>query len=222
MLNQESTRTENSEVLFERYLRENKYSYEPHHPVGGGNVDFKVNSKGSAVLCDVKEVRDSAEDSGAGFARLDAHKHIRGDVRKLRQKFKDERPAFPVVLVTMNFSSRFFTGLTVARALLGDAGKFVDRGTLEPVSPFQHLPRGNAAMTEQHNRSISGVLVFDWNHENHRLFVNPFTDKEIPSRFFPEIQEIKIDRNASEGDLRNLAEIMFWPKTFRRNQHLEK
>ena len=141
---------------------------------------------------------------------IDAHGHIRSDIRKLRSKFKT-RPNVAVILVTMNCSSNFFTGLTVARALMGDIGINFDRRALQVTSPLHHLPKGNATLTREQNRSISAVLVFDGPGGRHCLFVNPFADHPFPNTVFPGVTVIPLDRSAHGEALKTLSTFMFWP-----------
>ena len=67
----------------------------------------------------MKEVHDSRV---GPQEEIDAYTHIREDLKDLRRKFGGTKPTFPVVLVTMNFSSKFFTAHTVSRAMYGDIG----------------------------------------------------------------------------------------------------
>ena len=203
---------EHSEQIFADYLTTHGMCYQREYPVNGANVDFCIEMANSRVLCDVKEVRESKEER---IAEIDAHYHIRGDIRKLRAKFGKNRPSVPVFLVTMNFSSNFFTGLTIARALLGDIGINFDRLTSTVTSPLHHLPRGNAALTEASNRSISAVLVFDCATRcQHYLFINPFADKPIPEDFFPtSVRRVKLRRDMTQEELLQLSNFMFWPST---------
>ncbi|OQW71531.1 MAG: hypothetical protein BVN35_16285 [Proteobacteria bacterium ST_bin11] len=173
-----------SEGLFATYLDKYEMAYTRHYRVSGDkNVDFMIEFP-SVVFCDVKEVRDSSSDFGS---KIDAYEHIRDDICKLRKKFKNVKPQEPVVLVTMNFSSSFFTAFTVAQAMLGDVGFAISNGNRGDA---RHLPRGNAAVTKNGNTAISGVLVFDANSGNHRYLSNPFSSYPVPNGFFPEIREI--------------------------------
>ena len=110
----------------------------------------------------------------------------------------------------MNFSSRFFTGFTVARAMLGDAGVDFDRETMQTISDIYYLPRGNAKMTKKHNRSISGILVFDRANGNHCLFTNPFAEHPVPDGFFPEVQVVSLTRESLSSEYKRLSKLMFW------------
>lgn len=193
-----------SEGLFASYLDAHGMDYERHFRVSGEkNVDFKI-AASDVVLCDVKEVHDSRMGS-PGI--IDAYTHIREDINDLRKKFKKKKPTNPVVLVTMNFSSNFFTALTVARAILGDIGAEFDS---QSRGEAHHLPRGNASFTKTTNTSISGVLVYDCATGNHTYFSNPFAKFKIPSNYFPSIKEIEIKRNAGEQELVRLSGFMFW------------
>ena len=195
-----------SEDLFLEYLVRRNFLFERNYPVGRGNLDFRVERSGSVVLCDVKEVRDPEVDS---HGKIEAHEHIRSDIRKLRAKFK-HRPEIPVVLVTINVSTRFFTGATVAVALLGDIGVDFNRSNLSITTPLHHLNKGNAVLTKTHNRSISGVFVFDIVNRNHCLFTNPFTDHPVPQLFFPEVRVVDLNRDAQGDEIKELSNTMFW------------
>jgi len=159
------------------------------------------------VLCDVKEVHDPQADPGG---RVEAEVHIRSNIRKLRAKFGKTRPDITVVSVTMNFSSRFFTGVTVARALWGEVGLTFDPESGEITSAVHHLPTGNAALTQNQNRSISAVLVFDHVNRRHCLFLSPFADHPVPRDFFPDVQVIPLDRTSEGDDLILLSKFQFW------------
>ncbi|MBW2021204.1 MAG: hypothetical protein JRI65_14625 [Deltaproteobacteria bacterium] len=196
-----------SEQLFRTYLDKHNFEYRRSYRVNGGDIDFRVNIYGDILLCDVKEVKDSTSDT---YGEIDAERHIRGDIRKLRAKFSKNRPEVPVLLVTMNFSSKFFTGLTIARALLGEIGFTFDRNCGEALSPFHHLPKGNAALTHRHNRSISGVFVFDHVHLNHRIFLSPFADYPISLGLFPEVEFTQLDRRSEKDELIGLSRYRFW------------
>ena len=104
-----------SEGLFKSYLDLLGLRHERHVCVHGDkNVDFHVDGE-TPVLCDVKEIRPSPTDPD----QIDAYSHLREDLRDLRKKFGPSKPVVPVLLVTMNFSGRLFTGFSVARAMLG-------------------------------------------------------------------------------------------------------
>jgi len=196
-----------SEELFADYLSEHLLPYDRNYAVTSGDVDFRIERASSIVLCDVKEVRDSKKNP---CGKLDAGGHIRSDLKKLREKFKKGRPDQPVVLVTMNCSTNFFTGLTVATALLGDIGIDFDKNTLPFTSPVHHLPHGNAVLTQTHNCSISGVFVFDIESRKHYLFRSPFTDHPVPSECFPQVRVVDLSRKTQGQELAELSNIMFW------------
>lgn len=113
------------ETMFAEWLDQCCIRYERNYVVTSGNVDFLIKFSTSHVYCDVKEVRASP---GMPDSTIDADGHIRSDIRKLRAKF-DFRPTLPVLLATINFCPKFFTGLTVARAMLGEIGVLFDRHT---------------------------------------------------------------------------------------------
>jgi len=116
-----------SESLFEEYLKEQGIIFSRNFLVNSKNkknVDFRLTKGQQVILCDVKEVKDSEIKLGPGAGKLGggnitAQDHIRGDIKKLRQKFENP-PTVSLMLVSINFSSNFFTALTVARALMGE------------------------------------------------------------------------------------------------------
>ena len=193
-----------SEGFFESYLNHLGLTYQRHVPVRGDkNVDFRIEGD-PAILCDVKEVRASA----IGSPDIDAYSHIREDLAELRKKFGPCRPRIPVLLVTVNFSARLFTGFSIARAMLGDVGAEISpNGRGE----FHHLPRGNAAMTRSHHTVLSGILLFDCGIKgNHALFRNPYATHPVPDHWFPAVRRVIVDRDATEEHLKALANITFW------------
>jgi len=194
-----------SEKLFTTYLESHSMGFERDFRVcGEKNVDFKITIAAGTVLCDVKEVRDSIIGTAG---KIDAYTHIREDLKDLRKKFGRNKPTFPVVLVTMNFSNNFFTAHTVARAMFGDIGaEFSGKVRGE----IHHLPRGNASMTKTTNTSISGVLVFDCASGNHTYFSNEFANINLPSGYFPGITEFNLKRSSREKELVPLSNLMFW------------
>lgn len=195
------------EALFAEWLGQHCIKYERHYEVTPGNVDFLIKFSRSRVYCYVKEVRASPDPSGSS---IDADGHIRSDIRKLRAKFKS-RPTLPVLLVTINFSPKFFTGLTVSRAMLGEVGVLFDRHTIEITKPTHHLPKGNASLTAAQNRSISGVLVWAGRRQRHVLFLSPFAEHPLDGSPFPDTDVVTLDRSASPGALHALSDRMFWP-----------
>lgn len=197
-----------AETLFAEWLDQHCIKYERHHEVTPGNVDFLIEFSKSRVYCDVKEVRASPPDLSG--SRIDADGHIRSDIRKLRAKFK-ARPVWPVLLVTMNFSPKFFTGLTVSRAMLGEVGALFDRHTVGITKPTHYLPKGNASLTTGQNRSISGVLVWTGRRQRHVLFLSPFAEHPLDGSLFPDTDVVTLDRSASPSAIHALSDRMFWP-----------
>jgi len=196
------------EKLFEDYLTLHGLKYQRDLLVSGkGNVDFHIQSDSHTILCDVKEIRDSIQKDDC---ELNAYINIRNDINKLRKKFGQNRPDLPCVLVSMNFSSSFFTGLTVARAMLGDVGVYFDKESKQIISPVRHLPSGNARMTENQNRTISGVLVFDRAGNYHCLFTNPFAEHPVPDGFFPNVQVVLLTKDSLCSQMQNLPNLIFW------------
>ena len=180
------------------------------------DVDFFLRSDKGDVYVDVKEVRDSREES----LEIDAYLHIREDIKDIRKKFNVARPTLPVVLVSVNLSTNFFTGLTVARALLGDIGIEFDPYTKTITETLHHLPKGNAVLTQKKHKSISGVFVFDLYNQRHCLFINPYADNPIPLNYFPEVREVTIKKTANQEELKKLSNIMFWNVNFKENNGL--
>ena len=193
-----------SEGLFKTYLDHLGLRYERHVPVHGDkNVDFRVEGE-TPVLCDVKEIRPSPTDPD----EIDAYSHLREDLRDLRKKFGPCKPVVPVLLVTINFSDRLFTGFSVARAMLGDVGAEISP---DGRGDIHHLLRGNAVMTRSHTTVISEIFVFDCVPEgNHALFANPYAAYPVPGQCFPLVRRIFVAKDATEERLKALANITFW------------
>jgi len=202
MLDSLEMKTNKSEELFETYLQDHNMNFEKAYPVNNKNVDFYIKSERGNVFCDVKEVRHSKKNE------IDAYDYIRKDIQKLREKFKNKRPSEPALLVTFNFSSQFFTGYTVARAMLGDIGITYNKVTIE-TSDLHFLPKGNAKLTSKHNRVISGVFIFQENN-NHYLFKNPFAENPIADNYFPATSIIEIDRSLDNNNIMKLTNIHIW------------
>ena len=194
-----------SEKLFASYLEKHSIKFERDFKVlGEKNVDFRIAQPTSIVLCDVKEVRDSEKDN---VGKIDAYTHIREDLKDLRKKFGKNKPTHPVILVTMNFSSNFYTGNTIVRAMYGDTGAvFSNKGRSRVV----HMPRGNASMTKTTNTTISGILVYDCANGNHAYFSNQYAKINLPTGYFPDVKLFNVKRSTSEEDLVKLSELMYW------------
>ncbi len=195
-----------SEGLFKSYLDRLELRHEQHVCVHGDkNVDFRIAGE-TPVLCDVKEIRPSPTNPD----QIDAYSHIREDLRELRKKFGPSKPTIPVLLITMNFSGRLFTGFSVARAMLGDIGAEISS---EGRGDIHHLPRGNAVMTPSHTTLISGIFVFDCVVEgNHAIFPNPYAANPLPDGCFPFVRRVCVAKDATEEDLKALANITFWQR----------
>ena len=206
-----------SETTFKKYLATHRFEYQENFIVGSEtnptDVDFFIRSDDGDVYIDVKEVRDSREES----LEIDAYLHIREDIKDLRKKFKVARPTLPVILVAVNLSTNFFTGLTVARALLGDIGIEFDSLTKTITKTLHHLQKGNAILTQKKHKSISGIFVFDLSNQRHCLFINPYADNPIPPNYFPDVREITIRKTANQDEFKKLSDIMFWNGNFREN-----
>lgn len=199
-----------SENAFRSYLDSHGFEYEENYVVGTPknpkDIDFLIKAKNCELYADVKEVRNSTEE------RLfnDAFLHIREDISDLRKKFKTNRSSLPVLLISMNLSDNYFTGFSVAQALLGDTGVLINPHTNVITKPLHHLYKGNASFTSSKNRTISGVLVFDLFGCRHHLFHNPYTEHPIPESLFPGVRDVRIFKDDENQDLTELSAIMFW------------
>jgi len=196
-----------SEKEFASYLDTQCLIYKRDYHVGPGDFDFRIESHCGPIYCDVKEIRDSDLESPG---EITAYLPLRGDIRKLRNKYKGKTLDGPVVLVTMNFSSNFFTGFTVARALLGDIGTILQRERPKVTNPLRHLPQGNAVFTRKQNTSVAGVFVFDRVSRGHIFFENPYAVAQMPKEVFHGLRFITLSREAVDDELVNLGAIMFW------------
>lgn len=144
-----------SEQVFAQYLDKHGLKYEREVKVDPGDVDFVVSAHDVQVFCDVKAVVKQPEMHG----RVEAQKQIREDFRSLRKKFA-KPPEHPCVLVTMNYSTQLFTGLTIRTAIFGNLQvEFQVREDRVAASPMHHA--GSAGLTPKQNTSISGVLAID-------------------------------------------------------------
>ena len=199
-----------SENAFRNYLDSNGFEYEENYVVGTAqnpkDVDFLIKTKSCELYADVKEVRGSTEKKLHNGAFL----HIREDISKLRKKFKSNRASSPILLVSMNLSDNYFTGFSVAQALLGDTGVLINPHTNVITKPLHHLFKGNASLTSNKNRTISGVLVFDLFGGRHHLFHNPYAERPIPESLFPCVRDMRIFKDDEKQDLSKLSAIMFW------------
>src|SRR5215813_12830858 len=167
------------------YLDTQDFLYKRDYYVGPGNFDFRIESHCGPLYCDVKEIRDSDHVSLEEYGRISSHLLLRDDIRRLRGKYKGKKLDGPVVLVTMNFSSNFFTGYTVASALLGDIGVILSSNAPQVTTPLHHLPRGRASFTRKQNTSVAGVFVFDRPYGSHVFFRNPYAEPQMPHDIFP-------------------------------------
>ncbi len=191
-----------SEEIFENYLLKHKIAFERNYLVGSKNVDFYITTSEGNILSDVKEVQNTKKDE------IDAYDYIKEDIKKLRKKFKT-KPLEPVLLVTFNNSSRFFTGFSVARAMLGDIGFTFDRKTKIKTSDIHFITEGNASLTSKKNCSISGILVLQ-EYEKNYLFLNPYANYPLNNDLFPDTETLELTRNLQGEDLKILSNIMFW------------
>ena len=191
-----------SEEIFENYLLKHKIDFDRNYPVGTKNVDFYISTSKGNIISDVKEVQNTKKEE------IDACDYIKEDIKKLRQKFKT-KPLEPVLLVTFNNSSRFFTGFTVARAMLGDIGLTFDKKTMIKSSDIHFIIEGNASLTSKKNCSISGVFVLQ-EHKKNYLFLNPYANYPLSNNLFPDTEILELTRNLQGDDLKILSEIMIY------------
>jgi len=197
-----------SEKIFYNYLTNNKFLIKPSFVIIKKNVDFLIiNKKNRIVLTDVKIVESVKRQKDS--SELDAHFFIRQDIRRIREKIKGAKIECPVVLVTMNFSSKYFTALTIAKALLGNIVVQISKSDLTSSEPHHSL-RGKAAFTIQHNTLISGVLLFDYVNNNHIFLHNPYTINRMKKNYFPGVREIDIDREEGLEEMISLSEMKFF------------
>jgi len=194
-----------SEMEFSRYLESQSLAYTRDCKVDPGNFDFHIEGHSGPIYCDVKEIHNSHFQSPVD--EIDAHLHLRGDIRKLRSKYKGKLNS-PVILVAMNFSSYFFTGLTVDRALMGDTEITVDRRTRQVIHPLHHTK--NAVFTKHQNTSISGVLIFDRANGRHCFFENPYSKIPLLHTIFKGLRFIPLRKDAIGQELLDLGKLMFW------------
>ena len=198
-------KTQQSEKVFEQYLTKHNIPFVRSYPLNGTNIDFLIQGHNGRLFCDVKEVRVVSHEG-----EITAYKNIREDIRRLRNKFRALAPGLPVLLATMNFSAQFFTGLTIARAMLGDIGIVFNKNSNITLSQLHHLEKGNSALQEKKNTLISGILGYRFNAK-HILFKNPFAKHEVPLNVLPETEVISLDKSKSQVDIVQLSNIMFWP-----------
>lgn len=186
----------NSEKLFAKYLEENNYSFEKEYiidsRIDNKNVDFKILSttNNRIIFADVKEVRNSPKRKNGNIT---ANTQIKKDIKKLRQKFSNKKISQPVVLVTMNFSDSFFTGLTVVQAIYGNLEVTFDKNTFTQLSEIHHSKKGNAEFTKTKNTLVSGILVFKSGDGLNYFFENYFAKNKIDIDFFHNTKYFKTD-----------------------------
>jgi len=191
-----------SEEVFAQYLDKHHMKYEREVKVEPGDVDFKVYSGEAAALCDVKAVVQPPMEYG----RVEAQKQIRRDFRSLRKKF-GQAPELPCVLVTMNYSTQLFTGITIRTAMFGTlAVEFRITEDDVQTSPMRH--KGSAGLTAKQNTSISGILVIDY-HGGDCYFHNPYARIPLPKAFFCVAAEFSLERE----DEFALNDPQFFPHT---------
>jgi hypothetical protein len=196
-----------SEKAFASYLDTQGLLYKRDYHVGPGDFDFRIESHCGPIYCDVKEIRDADSEWSE---EIRAHLPLRDDIRRLRKKYKGKTLDGPVVLVTMNCSSRFFTAYTVARALLGDIGVIIQSESPRGTTPLHHLPQGDAVFTRKQNTSVAGVFVFDIASGGHVFFENPYAVAQMSKDVFHGLRFIPLSREAVNAELAKLGEILFW------------
>jgi hypothetical protein len=198
-----------SEKAFASYLDAQGLLYKRDYHVGPGDFDFRIESHCGPIYCDVKEIRDADSECPE---EIRAYLPLRDDIRRLRKKYKGKTLDGPVVLVTMNCSSKFITGFTIARALLGDIGVILQGESPNETTPLHHLPQGNAVFTRKQNTSVAGVFVFDRVAGGHVFFGNPYAEAvaQMPKDVFHGLRFIPLSREAVNTELAKLGELLFW------------
>lgn len=193
-----------SEKAFQDYLDLHHISYEKDYEVSdtGKNVDFFVHASNQHVYCDVKEVRRSTTSEPP---KVYAKKNIQNDLKELRSKFKKNRPDHALLLISMNYSNQVFTGWTIAEAMLGQIEFVFDVDSGKVIKPV-HITGANASTTPKHNRSISGVYVYDRNLRINNIYANPYAEFPILQNTFPKTQVVEINTNLSPQDLKWLSD----------------
>lgn len=162
--------------------------YEREVKVHPGDVDFAVYCGDTQVLCDVKAVVQPPRQYGEVQAQI----QIREDFRSLRKKFA-KAPELPCVLVTMNYSTQLFTGITIRTAMFGNLQvEFQITQDRVNTSPMHHA--GSAGLTQNQNTSISGILAIDY-HGTHCYFHNPYARFPLPKKSFPVAAEFSFERD---------------------------
>jgi len=194
-----------AEKIFYNYLRTHGYRTNGPYKIGKKNVDFQIIDKNNRlVLSDVKIVKQVKKDKAQ--YEIDAHSFIRKDIKSLREKLKEaDEIKCPVILVSMNFSSKFFTSLTVSRAMFGEVITNIKKKDLTATEP-RHA--GKAVFTKEHNTKISGIFVFDYINNKHIFFHNPYANVPLPVNYFPNVEDKKIygykDLSIQNGNLDRL------------------
>ncbi|MBN2468351.1 MAG: hypothetical protein JXD19_09380 [Deltaproteobacteria bacterium] len=198
-----------AEKIFSDYLMLHRLPFLRAFRMDKGIVDFVIDAAESRILCNVKEVRDSTP---GGKPLGEAEVQIRNGIKELEAKVANARPRNPTVFVTMNFSSDFFTALTVAKALFDEVAApcVQDENKAATSSAAPHLPGNNAASAISHTHHLSGVLVFDYAQANHCLFPNPCAHHPVSESFFPGARIIVLDRNPGPDTIKALSKIIFF------------
>jgi hypothetical protein len=196
-----------SENLFKDYLDKNDIVYERDYAVGKKNFDFFIQNGGEKVFCDVKAILKTIDEKTT--SRDVAIRRIRDDIRKLRDKFGKIKALHPCVLISMNFAQQSITGFTYLRAMYGEVDISFDKKTFELTRELHHLARGNAKMTQSHNKSISGILGFTLDStKTNYMFHNQFANNPLPLNFFPDTVDVNSERGKIRDNLDELA-MMF-------------
>lgn len=196
-----------SEELFASYLAKYGIASERQYvvnPRSGSNVDFRITFGAQSVLADVKEVQEIPKREG----EIIAGRQIRSDLKKLRRKFGTELPTCPVILVTVNGSKGFFTGLTVVQSMLGSIEVVFRKSDFKQISPLRHSKKGSATFTRRQNTTISGILVLTQNLRN-SYFGNPYARHPFDGTLFPQTTVYYPKSDAVGDEITVYSRIMF-------------
>jgi len=178
-----------AEKIFYNYLRTNGYRTISPFYIGKKNLDFEIIDKNNRlVLSDVKIVKQVKKDKAE--YEIDAHSLIRKDIKSLREKLKEAKEInCPVILISMNFSSKFYTSFTMSKAMFGEVITNINKKDLTATEP-RHA--GKAVFTKKHNTKISGIFVFDYINNKHIFFHNPYASVPLPVNYFPNVEDKNI------------------------------
>jgi hypothetical protein len=199
---------EDAEREFARYLTNYRIEYSREYVVDtatGSNVDFRIKMGNKSILLDVKVVVDVPRPPSG---EIIAHRQIASDIQKLRKKFRSDSPKHPVILVTVNHSSMFFTGFTLLRAMFGKAKVDFAVPDMAQLTPLRFFPNGGARFTLDQNTGISGILVFNPRSTN-VFFANPFAKYPVKEDCFPNTKAYQPTRTLTGSEILEFSNLQF-------------